>query len=161
MGKKSVKANKSVYQLSREKAGLTREAAAEAMQYISEDRIEKVESGKLAAHPEEILTMSGCYRDPELPNYFCSHECPIGRKYVPEVRLQPISQITLEMLAALNVLEEKRNRLVEITVDGTIHEDEAEDFAMICEKMNGLAQCARALQMWLEKNEMSDRKKKL
>ena len=153
MGKRSVRANKSVYQLSREKAGLTRDAAAELMQYISEDRIEKVESGKLAAHAEEILTMSACYRDPELPNYYCSHECPIGRKYVPEVHLRPISQITLEMLAALNALEDKKKRLVEITVDGTIHEDEKEDFRVICEKMEQLAICARALQMWLEEKE--------
>ena len=43
MGRKSTRENKNVYQISREAAGLTREAASEVMGYISSDRIEKIE----------------------------------------------------------------------------------------------------------------------
>ena len=46
MGKRSVKENKNIYQISREEAALTRERAAEQMECISSDRIEKIESGK-------------------------------------------------------------------------------------------------------------------
>ena len=46
MGRKSTKDNKNVYQLSREELGLTREAAAELLEYISADRIEKIENEK-------------------------------------------------------------------------------------------------------------------
>ena len=60
MGRRSTKPNKNIYQLSREGQGLTREAAGEAMVYISDDRIEKIESGKSLPHPEEIITMSEC-----------------------------------------------------------------------------------------------------
>ena len=35
MGRKSTKENKNIYQISREEVGLTREAAAEKMDYIS------------------------------------------------------------------------------------------------------------------------------
>lgn len=38
MGKKSVKENKNEYQLAREAQGLTREAASELMEYVSDDR---------------------------------------------------------------------------------------------------------------------------
>ncbi len=39
--------------------------------------------------------------------------------------------IVLEMIASLNALEKEKNRLVEITVDGEITEDEYRDFAAI------------------------------
>ena len=44
MGRKSTKENKNVYQTSRESLGLTRESAAEKLEFLSADRIEKIES---------------------------------------------------------------------------------------------------------------------
>lgn len=157
MGKKSTRENKSRLQISRESAGLTREKASELMEYISEDRIDKIERGVLEARPEEIVTMSKCYQDPELCNYYCSHECPIGQKYVPEVKLKDLSQITLEMLASLNSMEKEKNRLIEITVDGVISEDEKEDFAKINEELDSIAISISALKMWIE-NAVNTRK---
>ncbi|MEE1518094.1 MAG: helix-turn-helix transcriptional regulator, partial [Lachnospiraceae bacterium] len=105
MGRKSTKENKNIYQLSREDAALTREAAADALGFISADRIEKIESEKSMPHPDEILAMADCYKKPTLCNYYCSHECPIGQEYVPEIKVKDLSQITLEVLAALNTLD--------------------------------------------------------
>ncbi|MBO7334266.1 MAG: helix-turn-helix domain-containing protein [Lachnospiraceae bacterium] len=150
MGKRSTRENKSRLQLSREEAGLTREKASELMEYISDDRIDKIERGILEARPEEIITMSECYKDPELCNYYCSHECPIGRKYVPEVKLKDLSQITLEMLASLNNMEKEKNRLIEITVDGVITEDEQEDFNKIKEELDSISLSVSALKMWID-----------
>lgn len=150
MGKKSTRENKSRLQLSREAAELTREKASELMEYISEDRIDKIERGVLEARPEEIVTMAECYKDPELCNYYCSHECPIGRKYVPEVKLKDLSQITLEMLASLNTMEKEKNRLIEITVDGVITEDEKADFTKINEELDAIAMSVSSLKMWIE-----------
>ena len=93
MGKRSTKENKNIYQLYREEAELTREKASEKMEYISADRIEKIESEKSYPHPDEILVMADCYKKPNLCNYYCSHECPIGKEFVPEVRLKDLSQI--------------------------------------------------------------------
>ena len=63
MGKKSVKENKNAYQNSREEAGFTRQQASELMEFISADRIEKIENERTEPHPEEILAMSKCYKD--------------------------------------------------------------------------------------------------
>ena len=41
MGKKSVKENKNIYHISRENMNLSREAAAEKMEFLSASRIEK------------------------------------------------------------------------------------------------------------------------
>ena len=135
MGRKSTKENKNIYQISREEANLTREAAAEELEFISADRIEKIESEKSLPHPDEILAMADCYKNPSLCNYYCSHECPIGQEYVPEVKFKELSQITLEMLASLNSLEKEKNRLIEITVDGVISEDEMKDFEKIQDQL--------------------------
>lgn len=150
MGRKSTRENKNIYQLSRENAGLTREAASEKMVYISSDRIEKIESEKSVPHPEEILTMADCYKNPSLCNYFCSHECVIGQQYVPEVKVKELSQVTLEMLATLNALTKEKDRLVEITVDGEITEDEMEDFRSIQEKLDRMSLAIDSLKLWVE-----------
>lgn len=151
MGRKSTKENKNIYQISREGNDLTREAAAEALGFISSDRIEKIESDKSLPHPDEILAMADCYKNPSLCNYYCSHECPIGQEYVPEVKFKDLSQITLEMLASLNALERDKNRLIEITVDGSITPDEMKDFQSIQEQLNQISLAIDSLQLWVQK----------
>ena len=151
MGRKSIRQNKNIYQTSRENAGLTREGAAERLAFLSSDRIEKIESEKSLPHPDEILAMANCYKNPSLCNYYCSHECPIGQEYVPEVKIKELSQITLEMLASLNSLEKEKNRLVEITVDGVISEDEIKDFKHIQEQLSQISMAIDSLQLWVQK----------
>ena len=131
MGRASTRENKTLYQVFREELGLSREKASELLGWISAERIEKIESEKSLPHPEEILAMADCYKKPSLCNYFCSHECPIGQEYVPEIKAKELSQITLEMLATLNTLVKEKERLIEITVDGEISQDEIPDFIAI------------------------------
>lgn len=154
MGKRSTKENKNIYQLYREEAELTREKASEQMEYISADRIEKIESEKSYPHPDEILVMADCYKKPNLCNYYCSHECPIGKEFVPEVRLKDLSQIVLEMLASLNAIDKDKNRLIEITADGKLTADEYRDFASIENQLNKISLSADALKLWLQQTIM-------
>lgn len=151
MGKKSTKENKNIYQISRENMELTREKASEMLGHISADRIEKIENEKSLPHPDEILTMSECYKIPNLCNYYCSHECPIGQQYVPEVPVKDLSKIVLEMLASLNSLEKMKNRLIEITSDGIIQDDEIHDFVIIQNELEKVSISVEALQFWVEK----------
>ncbi len=153
MGKRSTRANKNAYQLSREAAGLTREKAGEMMEFVSDDRIEKIESERSLPHPEEVLAMSECYKDARLCNYFCSHECPIGMVYVPEVELKTLSQITLETVNAINSLEKRKNRLIEIAVDGQIDEEEQADFENIRKELDDISMAVQTLRMWLDHRE--------
>ena len=151
MGKKSIRENKNIYQLSRESLELTRDAASELMEYVSPDRIEKIESEKSLPHPDEVLIMAKAYKAPNLCNYYCSHECPIGQQYVPEVQIKDLSQITLEMLNSLNSVEKAKERIIEITVDGKITEDEADDFIKIKENLDEISRSVDSLSLWLEK----------
>ncbi len=150
MGRKSTKENKNIYQISREEMNYTRDAAAEKLGFISSDRIEKIENERTLPHPEEVLAMADCYKNPFLCNYFCSHECPIGMEYVPEVKAKDLSQITLEMLATLNKLTHTKERLIDITVDGELTEDEIPDFLKIREELEKMSLAIDSLNLWVE-----------
>lgn len=157
MGKRSIKENKNIYQLSREEAGLTREKASEALGFISDSRIEKYESGKSPVQPDEVLAMAQAYKRPSLCNYYCSHECPIGRKSVPEIEDRDLAEIVLKMLATLNSLNKTRERFIEITADGEISDDELLDFAEIEKGIDELSLSADSLKLWVENMIASDR----
>lgn len=150
MGKRSTKENKNIYQLSRENAGLTREAASEAMVFLSPERIEKIESEKAVPHPDEVMTMEAGYKNPELCNYYCTHECPIGKKYVPEAKLKDFAQITVEILASLNAMEKEKNRLIEISLDGRVNDYERKDFDVILDKLNRIDKSIQGMRIWIE-----------
>lgn len=150
MGRKSTKDNKNIYQISRETAELTREAAAEKLEFISSDRIEKIENEKSYPHPDEILAMADCYKNPSLCNYYCSHECPIGQEYVPEVAVKDLSVVTLEMLSTLNILIREKDRLIDIAADGKVTEDEIPDFVKIKENLEHMSLAIDSLKLWVE-----------
>ena len=150
MARASTKINKTVYQLRREELGLSMEKASELLEMIPPERIERIESGKFTAHPDEVILMAEKYQAPELCNYFCANECEIGRQYVPEIKIKDLSQIVLEMLASLNSVRKRQERLIEITADGLIEAEEVEDFIRIQEKLERISITVETLQLWLE-----------
>ena len=151
MGKKSTKKDKNIYQICRENLELTREAASELLESISDSRIEKIESGKSLPHPDEVLIMADKYKMPNLCNQFCANDCPIGMTYVPEITMKDLSQITLEILASLNSVEKNKDRLIEIVADGTISDSELDDFAHIQNELEHISVAVESLQLWVEK----------
>ena len=94
--------------------------------------------------------MAEKYHAPQLCNFFCANECEIGKQYVPEVKIKDLAQIVLEMLASLNSLKKRQERLIEITADGTITSDEVEDFILIQEELEKMSIAVEALQLWAE-----------
>ena len=150
MGKKSSITNKNIYLQTREEAGLTRAQASELMGYVSESRIEKIESEKATAHPEDVVAMSKAYKKPSLCNYYCSHECAIGQEQVPEIKEQTLSEIVLGMLSALNTLNKDKDRLIDITADGVISDDELPDFVRIQEQLDNMSMTLDAMKLWVE-----------
>lgn len=151
MGKKSVRENKSIFQLAREEACMTRAQASEAMDFISESRIEKYESGKSEVHPEEVLVMAQAYGKPELCNYYCSKMCPIGMVNVSEVQIRDLSQIVLRTLATLQSLEKEKDRFIEITADSEISDDEMTDFVRIQNGIQQIAELSDSLKLWVSR----------
>ena len=151
MGRASTKKNKNKYQLIREELKLTREEASERFKVLTADRIEKIENERLEPQPYDVLVMSQGYKRPSLCNYYCSHECPIGKQYVPEVQIKELSAIVIEMLASLNSVNRTKERLIDIAADGIISADEIEDFIYIQEELERISITVETLQLWAEK----------
>ena len=95
--------------------------------------------------------MSDKYKQPGLCNHYCANQCPIGQQYVPEIKIKELSQIVLEMLASLNSMNKQKDRLIEITADGKITDDELEDFIHIQEELERISITVETLQLWCEK----------
>ena len=139
MARVSTKENKNIYQTTREGLKLTREAASDLLETIAPERIEKIENERTMPHPDEVLVMAQKYKQPSLCNYYCANQCPIGQEYVPEIKIKDLSQIVLEMLASLNSMNKRKERLIEITADGVIDNDELDDFIFIQEELQRIS----------------------
>lgn len=68
---------------------------------------------------------------------------------MPEIKTKELSQITLEMLATLNILTKQKDRLIEITVDGHISENEKTDFLNIRNNLDDMALAIESLKLWI------------
>lgn len=150
MGRKSTRENKTAYQLAREEAGLTLEEAENRMNGMTAERISRIEGGAVRVQPEDVILMAECYKAPALKNYFCTHECAIGRETVPEIESKSIAQIAIETLNSLNKISQKKDRLLEIVEDGQVMNDELEDFLSIKAVLDRIASSVSTLQLWVE-----------
>ena len=144
-----------VYKQIRKKHNMTRDEVCDRAlalgSPIQPERLERIENGKFHINPDEVMLLAEIYGEPTLCNTFCSKECPIGEKYVPEIKVKELSQIVLEMLASLNSIDKERNRLIEITADGQITEDEYLDFANIQNQLAKISMSVDSLQLWMQK----------
>lgn len=141
--------NKNIYAQARKEAGMTQAKASALMDTISEDRLARIEKDKVNVTPEDILEMAAAYKRPDLCNYYCTHECAIGKQEVPALKISQLSDIVLNMLASLNAMDEKKNRLIEITADGKITDDEIEDFAKIQNQLDRISILVDTLKLWV------------
>ncbi|MBQ2758204.1 MAG: XRE family transcriptional regulator [Clostridia bacterium] len=145
----------SVYKDIRKKLSLTRDEvcdkANELKFPLQSERLERIENGKFDIQPEEVMLLSQIYGEPMLCNHYCSKECPIGQKYVPEIKVKDLAQIVLEMLSSLNSMKKSQERLIEITADGEISDDEINDFVFIQKELERISITVETLQLWVEK----------
>lgn len=70
---------------------------------------------------------------------------------MPEVKIKELSSIVLEMLASLNSVNKKKDRLIEITADGKIDADEIDDFIYIQQELERISITVEAMQLWAER----------
>ena len=70
---------------------------------------------------------------------------------MPEIAPKSLSEIVLEMLASLNTMQRSRDRLIEITSDGKVSDDQVEDFVRIQQELERISVTVEALQLWAER----------
>ena len=114
-------------------------------------RILKSEYETQEPTPYDIIQMADAYKRPDLCNYYCSHKCEIGHRYIPEVEVTDLSNIILETIAGLNEITPLTGRLIQIARDGKISDDEMRDFAFISKKLDEISLAIDSLNLWVNK----------
>lgn len=165
MGKVSVKENKNIYQLTREELGLSRLESANIVAeidngkygYLDENRLVKIEHESVKIQPDDIVALSRAYNKPELRNYYCCHQCPIGEIDAPEVIYKDnVHEILINMVVSLETINRDKTRLMEILADGTVDSDEISDFNRIQEELEKISMTVEAIQLWCEKMKLAN-----
>ena len=169
MGRKSLNTNKSIFQLAREELGLSRAAATlimdgdpnfHGMRGISENRLVKMENGTAPIYPGDVVEMAARYNKPELRNYYCCHECEIGKKDAPPVSMGgDVHKILVDMAVSLRNVNHSKVRLMEMLRDEEISEDEQYDFDEIYKELENISQMVEALQLWCERMKIAPKNK--
>lgn len=103
--------------------------------------------------PDTVVMMADLYVAPELKNYYCKNECPIGRNLPMATEESGLQGITVKILNSLDDdnIRNMKKRLLSIANDGQITEDEQEDFNGILKTLDVLATAISELRMLAEK----------
>lgn len=131
----------------------SRAGAAEAMN-VSEDVIKDAELGLYKCLPvDTVVRMADLYHAPELLNYYCLHECPIGQGKPLSVAVEPIERITVKLIKKLRVdeLSGIKDMLVDIAEDGEVSKDEVENLCHIRDYLRSLSRTISELEILTEK----------
>ena len=94
--------------------------------------------------------MADLYNAPELKAWYCTSECPIGKSFpMPSSELSSVERTTLNLLRQLRQedVEEVKEKLIDITADGVISEDERVDLQQILSYLDGLIKAAGELRL--------------
>lgn len=147
MGRKATVASGNVWYEARIEASKVNEklrsrfgAADEAG--MSEDAIKNTELGLEKQMPvEKAVILADLYNAPQLLNYFCLHECPIGKNSAVSDEAASIEMVTLKLLKGLRVsqLMGITERLVDIAEDGDITPNEAKEFRKVLDYLDSIS----------------------
>ena len=130
----------------------SREGAAEVLG-MSVSAISDAELGISKVMPvDKAVLMADLYNAPHLLNYYCKHECPIGKDRPLAEDLDRIETVTVRLLKALDsgTVEQIKNRLIDIAEDGEVSEEEVVDLDNISSCLNRMAKQISSLQIILE-----------
>lgn len=119
----------------RNKAGLSREKAAFRL-HLAAKTLNNYENGHSIVPPETALRMQDVYKDPALTARYCSEYCPIGQIFAHQVpEHNNLCQAVLGLLKEQNDVEQIRTKLIEITADGIITQDELSEFELVMDEL--------------------------
>lgn len=160
MGKGSKDENKNIYRRTRDKLSWSREKTAEIIagvdngrySFLDKYRLVKIEDESVKIQPEDIVALSKAYNCPELRNYYCCHQCDIGKIDAPEVSdASNVHKTLVEMAVSLESVNAKKLRLMEILADGKVDDTEITDLNKILEELEKISMTIEAIQLWCEK----------
>ena len=125
----------------------SREGAAERLG-MSVSAVADAELGLTKCMPvDKAVLMADLYNAPQLLNYYCLHECPIGCRHSISDEVVDIDRVTVKLLKGLRVdkLEEIKDSLLDIAEDGKITDDEKPELKEVLDYLDSLAKTVSEL----------------
>lgn len=119
----------------------SREGAAELLG-MSRSSVAEAELGLTKFMPvDKAVQMADTYHAPQLLNYYCIHECPIGCKRALTDEIVSIERVTVKLLKSLSVdqLAEIKKKLIDIAADGIKSDEEERNLICVLEYLKELA----------------------
>ncbi len=135
--------------------------AVQAFQYVGITRerlleIEQSDPGKkrTVPYPDDVVTMAKVYHAPELCNYFCTTQCPVGQYKGEEPLLyDDLGGISASLMSALHFLDAANDEIHSILADSKVTPDERLRFNRILATLDDIAYSANSLKLWAEKTD--------
>jgi hypothetical protein len=128
----------------------SREGASEVMG-IDRTRLARIELGTITPYPEEVVMMADVYNAPELMNYCCTHECPIGRRIITQAGLEQLDRMTINILDAVQSVQGVNAVVLNIASDGQVTDDEIPRLQEVLQSLQKVSKAATELQIWMDK----------
>ena len=155
MGRGATKAQGNVWYEARIEAAkwndrlLSRSGAAEEMG-LSEDAVKSAELGLYKSMPvDNAVLMADAYNAPELLNYYCVNECPIGRRLPLSTDVVGVDRVTVKLFKDLKpeTLDRMKDKMLDIAEDGDVTEDELNDLEEVLDHLEKLSKTVSELKI--------------
>ena len=133
----------------------SREGAAELLG-VSASAMADYELGNVKVMPvDKVHLMADLYNAPELRNYYCTHDCPLGAG-MPRLEISSADKAVLNFMAAYIDLKRYENEIEDLVIkaaeDGTISEKTKSLLSRIMDRATTLNTRTQELLLWAEKN---------
>ena len=127
----------------------SREGAAELLG-MSVSAVSDAELGLTKIMPvDKAVLMADLYNAPELLNYYCLNECPIGCRRAISDKMVDIEMATVKLTKVLrkDMVQRIKYALQDIAADGMVGEDEAEEFDRVVDDLREIAKIISELEI--------------
>lgn len=101
--------------------------------------------------PDEVLLMVEKYDAPELCNYYCTQQCPIGIGG-RLLNYNSLGEISASLMSALYFLDGVKDSIHTILADNLVSEEEKQEFLKSLNILKSIAYSAECLELWAKKN---------
>lgn len=131
----------------------SREGAAERLG-MSVSSVADAELGLSKCMPvDKAVLMADAYNSPELLNYYCLNECPIGCRHPISDEVLDIDRITVKILKNLSLdrLGDMQKKMLDIAYDGVVSENEKPELKQVVEYLEETAKTISELKILADK----------
>lgn len=163
MGRKASKATGNIYYIARvqaaEKNGVFTSREKAALQLgIERSRLARIELDKIEPYAEEVLIMAREYNAPYLCEDYCNNICPIGMARIlgntkKKIRTDSLERLSLRFLSSVQSIDDISKKLVNISMDGQVTEEEYESFHKVLRSLNEVSENIKSIKAFINDHE--------